>query len=604
MMTNQVETSPETENSAAHVEWNLNDLFVSPDDPMIEQVLTDVEAKARLFQEKYKGRIHSPDLTAETLATAIREFEAISNQSAKPGNYASLRYSADTSDQTRGAFLQKMMERGTQLSLLLLFFELELAKVEDNKIADLLSYPELSVYVHYIETVRLYKDHMLSEAEERLLEEVANTGGRAFRRLFEQITSTATFSLDGQEMSQSEVLSRLYSPDRNVRSAASTSFSAGLNKNIDTITFIFNTLLQDKNVKDRLRSYRYAEQSRHLANELTPEIVETVVTACTRNYDVVSRYYKVKKEILGLSELCHYDRYAPLFEAKDKVRWDQAKLIVLEAFGKFSPVMSETAQEFFDKGWIDAAPRTGKRGGAFCAYITPDLHPYVLQTYMEQGKDVMTLAHELGHGVHASLSRGQTYFNFHGTLPLAELASTFGEMLVFEQLQKRSSPEERLALYAKRIEDSFATIFRQASMYRFEQAIHNHRREKGELSKADFASYWQSSIQSMFGDSLVLGEEHRSWWSYVGHFVGSPFYVYAYSFGELLVMSLYQKYKREGERFAVKYLNLLRSGGSLTPQQLMDKVEVNLSDPAFWQGGVDILANEVTEFEDLWKSSK
>jgi len=602
MTTTTIQESEEQANSAASVEWNLDDLFIAPEDPAIEAALVQAELRAKVFQDTYKGRINSSELTAQTLASAIGAYEAIAQLSAKPGNYASLRFAADTSDAARGAFMQKMMERGTQLSLLLLFFELELAKVDDSIIAKLISDPEVAQYKHYIETVRLYKDHMLSETEERLLEETANTGSRAFKRLFDQLTSTATFTLDDQELSQSEILSRLYSPDRNTRRTAATAFSSGLDKNIDTITFIYNTLLQDKNVKDRLRSYTYAEQSRHLSNELTPEIVETVVTACTSNYDIVSRYYNIKREILGLPDLNHYDRYAPLFEAKEKVLWPQAKEIVLTSFSRFSPVLSGAAEEFFDKRWIDAAPRKGKRGGAFCAYITPDLHPYVFQSYLEQSRDVMTLAHELGHGVHSSLSRVQSYLNFHGTLPLAELASTFGEMLVFEQLLERSSADDRLALYAGKIEDSFATIFRQASMYRFEQAIHNHRREKGELNKADFAGYWQSSIQQMFGDSLTLGDEHQSWWSYVGHFVGSPFYVYAYSFGELLVLSLYEKYKKEGAAFAEKYLDLLRAGGSLAPQQLMDKVGVNLADPDFWQGGVHVLGREVSDFEKLWKS--
>jgi oligoendopeptidase F len=600
-MSTSVIESGETSNSAATIAWDLSDLFSSPTDPTIEELLSSVESRAKAFQAKYKGRIDSDTLTATTLCEAVEEYEAISQLSAKPGTYASLLYAADTSDVALGAFLQKMMERGTQLSLHLIFFELEIAKLDQSAIDQLLTDPLLAKYVHYITTVRLYKDHMLSEIEERLLEETANTGGRAFKRLFEQVTSTATFELDGEVLTQSQILAYLYSSNRAVRQAASTAFSVGLQKNLDVITYIFNTLLQDKNVKDRLRSYSYAEQSRHLANELTPEIVETVVEACTDNYSVVNRYYKIKREILGLDELRHYDRYAPLFEAKEKVPWGQAKELVLSSFSEFSPVVSATASEFFEKGWIDAAPRKGKRGGAFCSYVTPDLHPYIFQSYMEQGKDVMTLAHELGHGVHASLSRGQSYFNFHGTLPLAELASTFGEMLVFENILRQSSSDDRLALYASKIEDSFATIFRQASMYRFEQAIHKHRREKGELNQADFAGYWQTSIQSMFGDSVALSDEHSSWWSYVGHFVGSPFYVYAYSFGELLVLSLYQKYKVEGRAFANKYLDLLRAGGSLAPQELMDKVGVNLADPAFWRGGVKVLEQEIDEFETLWK---
>lgn len=258
------------------------------------------------------------------------------------------------------------------------------------------------------------------------------------------------------------------------------------------------------------------------------------------------------------------------------------------------------AGEFFDKNWIDAQPVKGKQGGAYCAYITPDLHPYVLCNYMGRMKDVMTLAHELGHGVHASLSRGQSLLNFHGTLPLAELASTFGEMLVFERVQAQASPKDRLALYAEKIEGAFATIPRQTAMFRFEQAIHNHRRTQGELTAEDFGNHWQREVQAMFGDSVELGEEHRAWWSYVGHFTGTPFYVYAYSFGELLVLSLYQQAQKEGAAFAEKYLDMLRAGGSLTPQELVSNVGVDLDDPQFWQGGFDVLAGLVERFESLW----
>jgi oligoendopeptidase F len=341
-----------------------------------------------------------------------------------------------------------------------------------------------------------------------------------------------------------------------------------------------------------------------MSNELSAETVETVASACEKNYNLVNRYYKVKRDILGLESLTHYDRYAPLFESDRKVEWDDAKSIVLESFDAFSPIMSERASEFFDKNWIDAAPRPGKRGGAFCSYTTPDLHPYVLMSYLGRSRDVMTLAHELGHGVHASLSREQTYFNFYGTLPMAELASTFGEMLVFEKVIANADTKESLALVGGKIEDSFATIFRQATMYRFEQKCHKHRREIGELTSADFGNYWQECISNMFGDSLELGEEHRTWWSYVGHFIASPFYVYAYSFGELLVLSLFQKYKQEGKSFADKYLGVLRCGGSMTPQQLMDQVGVNLSDPAFWQGGMNVLEGEIARFEKLWKEYK
>jgi oligoendopeptidase F len=594
----------ESTSSAAQIAWNLGDLFSGIDDPRIEEALTSAKSRAEAFQKTYQGKIDTPDLTASTLAASLRELEAIGVLSAKPGSFASLKFAADTSDPANQAFMQKMMERGTEISIPLIFFDIELANLSDDILKPLLKDPEVAHYRHHINTLRLYREHMLSETEEKLLEETANTGARAFRRLFEQVTSSQKYEFKGQQLTQSEILAKLYSADREERKEGATSFSKGLENGLPTVTYISNTLMQDKNVKDRLRKYSYPEQARHMSNELSAETVETVATACEKNFTLVNRYYKVKRDILGLDTLTHYDRYAPLFESESHVAWPDAKEMVLSSFGAFSPVMRDTAAEFFDKGWIDAAPRAGKRGGALCSYITPDLHPYVLMSYLERSRDVMTLAHELGHGVHASLSRGQTYFNFYGTLPMAELASTFGEMLVFENLVASATTKERLALVGGKIEDSFATIFRQATMYRFEQKIHKHRREKGELTQADFGNYWQECIASMFGDSLELGEEHRIWWSYVGHFIASPFYVYAYSFGELLVLSLFQKYKKEGPSFADKYLGVLKCGGSMTPQQLMDQVGVNLSDPAFWQGGMDVLANEISTFEGLWDEYK
>ncbi len=600
------ETLNETEqsSSAAHIAWNLDDLFTGIDDSRIEQTLQSSKSRADQFQQDYQGKINSPDLTAATLAAALRDLEIISLESAKPGTYASLRFAADTADPANQAFLQKMMERGSEISLPLIFFDIELAAIPDDTIARLMDDPQVAPYRHHIENVRLYREHMLTEIEERLLEETANTGGRAFRRLYEQVTSAQKFEFRGESMSQAEVSAHLYSPDRDERREAAESISRGIEGYLPVVTYVSNTLMQDKNVKDRLRHYAAPEQSRHLANELSAETVETVASTCVNNYNLVNRYYKIKRDILGLDNLTHYDRYAPLFEADTKVAWPEAHDMVLSSFEAFSPVMRDRAAEFFDKDWIDAAPRPAKRGGAFCSYTTPDLHPYVLMSYMERTRDVMTLAHELGHGVHASLSRGQNIFNFHGTLPMAELASTFGEMLVFENLVKSADLKERLALVGGKIEDSFATIFRQASMYRYEQAVHNHRRTQGELTPAQFGEYWQSTIQAMFGDSVELGDEHRTWWSYIPHFIGTPFYVYAYSFGELLVLSLYQKYKQEGQPFAEKYLDVLRAGGSLTPQQLMDKVGVNLSDPAFWQGGMDVLGREIDTFEQLWQEYK
>ena len=585
----------------ADVHWNLADLYDGIADPRIEETLQTSQARAEQFERDYKGRINTPDLTAPVLGAALREYESIYQEASKPSHFASLLFVTDTGDQARGAFLQKMREQATKLALPVLFFDLELAAVPDDVIGPLLDAPPVAPYKHHIGTIRAAREHMLSETEERLMEELANTGGRAFSRLFDETTSGMVFEFGGEELSQAQVLAKIMDPDRETRRQASAAFTEGLQKHSHTLTFIFNTLMQDKNVQDRLRGFATPQASRHLDNELTEETASLVVDTVVRNYPLVARYYAVKREILGLDTLTHYDRYAPLFEAEGTITYPEAREIVLGAFGDFAPDMGRRAAEFFDKNWIDAPAAKGKEGGAFCSYVTPDLHPYVLMNYMGRMKDVMTLAHELGHGVHASLSRSQSLLNFHGTLPLAELASTFGEMLVFERVTGQASLKDKLALYAEKIEGAFATISRQTALYRFEQAIHAHRRTKGELTTEEFGEYWQREVQLMFGNSVELGDEHRLWWSYIGHFIGAPFYVYAYSFGELLVLSLYQQAKKEGPAFAEKYLRMLEAGGSLTPQELMDKVGVTLDDPAFWQGGFDVLAGLVDEFEALWQ---
>jgi len=344
----------------------------------------------------------------------------------------------------------------------------------------------------------------------------------------------------------------------------------------------------------------YPEHSRHLSNELDKETVDLVVGMCVEKYGLVERFYNVKRQILGLPELTHIDRYAPLFEAEEALEFEKARQIILDSFGSFSTTLRDRADEFFVENWIDAEPRQGKQGGAYCGYITPDTHPVVFMNYLNKIDDVMTLAHELGHGVHASLSREQSYFNFHGTLPLAELASTFGEMLVFENVVASASLKDKLALYASKIEGIFATVFRQAAMYRFELGCHARRRAEGEIPPADFSEMWQAEMQKMFGSSVKLGEQHKIWWQYIGHFFHAPFYVYAYSFGELLVLSLYQMAKKEGPRFADKYVSLLRKGGSESPTELMASVGIDLKSRAFWQGGFDAMERLVTEFERLW----
>jgi oligoendopeptidase F len=588
------------------VRWDLSALFSGIDDPKIEATWTQSHAMADAFAEKYRGRIEASDLTADLLAEALTDYEKLANEAGKPIGFAHLLFAADTSNPAIGAFMQKQMERGTELSVKVMFFDLELMAAPEETIAKIFDDPKLANFRHYIQVARTFSSHSLSEPEEIILEETANTGNRAWERLFEEVTSNHVYKLqrpgsdEVEQVSQEELLNLLRMPERNVRQAAADAFTTGLKEMERVLVFTYNNLVQDKAVGDRLRNYDYPEHSRHLANELDKETVDLVIGMCRENYDLVERFYNTKRQILGLPELTHIDRYAPLFDTEEPVEWEKAKQIVLEAFGQFNEEIEARAREFFDKNWIDAEPRKGKRGGAFCSYNTPDTHPVMLQSYMNMADDVMTLAHELGHGVHASFSRAQSYFNFHGTLPLAELASTFGEMLVFEKLVASATPKDKLALYAGKIEGIFATVFRQAAMFSFEQKVHQVRRAEGELTPEQFGDIWQAEIQAMFGNSVKLGEDHRMWWSYVGHFISVPFYVYAYSFGELLVLSLYQRAKVEGPSFSVKYVDLLKLGGSRSPQELMDTVGVDLKSREFWQGGFDALEKLVTEFERLW----
>jgi oligoendopeptidase F len=587
------------------VRWDLSALFDSPEDPRIAISWADLSRRADDFDTAYRGKIDTADLTADVLFDAIQESEAIATQASKPIGYAHLLFAADTSDAGLGAFMAKQMELASELSVKLMFFELELQAAPEAVVDRLAADPKLAPYRHYIEVARSLSKHRLNEDEEIILEETANTGSRAWVRLFEEVLSNHTFRLtdpktkETKSLTQQEVLALLREPNRALRQAAADSFTEGLTQIERVLVFTYNNLLQDKAVEDRLRNFDYPEQSRHLANELDRTSVDLVIRLCRDHYKLVERFYEVKRRLLGLEKLTHVDRYAPLFESKDKVSYARGKEIVLEAFGQFNGEVAARAKEFFDENWIDAEPRAGKRGGAFCSYNTPDTHPVVFMSYLNKTDDVMTLAHELGHGVHASFSRDQSYYNFHGTLPLAELASTFGEMLVFESLVAEASPREQLALYAEKVEGIFATVFRQAAMFRFEQRCHTARREQGELTREQFGEIWQEELQAMFGKSVELGEQHRMWWSYVSHFVAVPFYVYAYSFGELLVLSLYQKAKAEGPSFGAKYVDLLKLGGSLSPEQLMATVGVDLRSEAFWRGGFEAMEKLVAKFEEL-----
>jgi oligoendopeptidase F len=582
------------------VVWDLSDLYTALDDPGIQGDLDRLRERAAAFEARFRGRIAAADCTAERLREALDEYEEIVRRQVRPGAYASLTFSADTSDPARGALLEKVRTESTAVSVRLIFFPLEIGRMPEETFRALLGAEELAPYRHYLEHERLQAAHYLSEPEEKVVEELANTGSRAFRRLCSEITSRAVFrvDLDGEvrEMTQAEALSLLHDPDREVRRAAAAGVTAQMQAQAHPVTFIYNTLLQHKATMDRLRGYDFPEQSRHLDNELPPEVVERLVEVVTGGFPVVADYYRLKARLLGIDALTHYDRYAPVGEAEARIPFAEAREIVLESFGGFDARLRKLAEPFFTRRWIDAELRPGKRGGAFCSFVTPDLHPYVFMNYTGRVRDVMTLAHEMGHAVHAVLSGKQNQLEFHATLPLAETASVFGEMLVFERLQQQlANPADRLALLCGKLEDTFATVFRQVSMYRFEQAAHRARREEGELTTERLNGLWQARMQEMFGDSLTLGDDHAWWWLYIPHVINTPFYVYAYAFGELLVLALYARYKAEGRPFVDRYFDLLAAGGSRKPEEMLAELNVEIRSRNFWQGGVDLIRTMVEE---------
>lgn len=589
--------------SAVGITWDLNDLYKNPDDPAIERDLTDAQERARTFEQNYRGQLRQ-GITPRALSGALSELEGIYEQMDKPLIYASLLHAADTQDPRHGALLQATQERNTQIRQHLLFFELEWMDLPEENARQLIQSPEVARYRHYLEKARLFRPHKLSEPEEKILDLKANTSTRSFQRLFDEVVSGLTLKVGrgkrASRLTLDRALAMLHEPDRTTRKSAAKAITQTLRGNARVLTYIFNTLVLDHKINDQLRKFPSPMHSRHLANEIEPATVEALMTACEGAHDIVQDYYQLKKRLLGLRTLYDYDRYAPLFEALPKCEWPQGQRIVLEAYRDFSPEVAKIVSEFFEKRWIDAEVRFGKTGGAFSASTVPSVHPYILMNYTDKMRDVMTLAHELGHGIHQYLSRRVGYLQADTPLTMAETASTFGEILTFRKLLKDTQdPNVKLALLCGKLEDSFATIFRQIVLTRFEQKLHEARRRQGELPPERIGDLWIEANQPMFNGSVRLTDDYRWWWLYISHFIHVPFYCYAYAFGELLVLALYQKYLREGEAFVPQYVQLLSAGGSDNPQKLLAPLGVNTSDPAFWNSGFAFLRSMVREAEQL-----
>ncbi len=585
---------------AENIQWDLSDLYLSPEDQKLQADKEQLVADAEAFAEAYRGRVAT--LSAPEFRDALKRYESILKIAHRLGSYASLLWSADTETIAHGKLMQQIRELGSQINQKLVFFDVEWMAVQEENALSLIISPELSGFTHYLTVSRLYKEHTLSETAEQALSAKSVTGRSAWTRFFDETLSAARFTFEEEELSEQQVLSKLHNPDRDIRKKAHDSLTKGFEAHLRTLTFIFNTVLADKASSDRLRNYPSWISSRNLSNQTDHETVEALVQTVTGSYPLVQRYYKLKAKLLGLDTLYDYDRYAPLKKSETRLSWEDARQSVLRAYGKFHPDMGKIAGLFFDHNWIDAAIRPGKRGGAFSASSSTDTHPYVLMNYDGRLRDVQTLAHELGHGVHQYLSRQQGELQSGTPLTTAETASVFGEMLVFEDiLSTLQDPAERLALLMSKIDDTIATVYRQISMNRFEDLIHTHRRESGELSSEEFSAYWIKTQEELYGDSVTLTPEYRLWWCYIPHFLHTPGYVYAYAFGELLVMALYRQFREEPEGFADKYIKMLSSGGSRWPHELLEDFGLDIRDAAFWQRGtqeIDLLicsAEEIAE---------
>ncbi len=582
---------------AEDVAWDLSDLYESGDDPRLDADVQEAEEAAAAFRERYYGKV--AELSAAELAEAIGERERIESILTRAIYFAHLWFATDMADPPRGALVARLTEAGAALDTQLLFFGLEIADLEDEAAEALLAADELEHWRHWLRSVRKFRPYLLTEPEEKIFTEKAVSGVSAWARLYEELLGAVRVQLDGAEISFEEAMAKLYSGDRDERRRASDAVTEALAPGLRTRTFVFNTIVLDKSIDDRLRSYPTWISARNLRNDTTDEAVQALVDAAVARFDVVQRYYTLKAKLIGLDRLTFYDRFAPIADDPGKASWGEAQEIVLGAYTDFSTETGEIVERFFRDSWIDAPVRENKRPGAFCATSVPGVHPYVLMNFTGDRRSILTLAHELGHGLHGTLALPLGLFNADTPLTTAETASVFGEALTFKRLLAlEDDPRRRLNLLAGRIEDSIATVFRQIALNRFEDIVHTERREQGELSTERLEELWFETQRRMVGDSVDI-DGYGTWWSYIPHFMGTPGYVYAYAYGFLFALAIFRRYELEGDSMVEPYLDLLRAGGSKPPEDLARMVGLDLTDPGIWESGIDALAAELDEAEAL-----
>jgi oligoendopeptidase F len=584
------------------VTWDLSHLLDADEargadgdeEAAVAALLDEADRRATEFAERHEGAV--ADLDGEGLRDAMLDLAAISELAGRAANFAHLRFAADTEDPAHGALMQLVSERGTAIQTRLLFFELEWVEVPDERAEELLATEGMEFARHYLAMERRYRPHLLSKPEETIATELSVTGRGAWTRLFDELTSAIRVELESEEepVSLDIALSRLFHPDRDERRRTAEAVTAALEPGLRTRAYVFNTLLHNKAIVDRLRDYPNWLAARNLSNEASDESVQALVEAVKGRYGLARRWYETKARLLGVERLADYDRMAAVSDDDVEIPWSEGRDLVLDSFGSFSDRAAEIAGRFFEERWIDAPPSPSKRGGAFSASTVPSVHPYVMLNYTDRRRDVLTLAHELGHGLHQTLAREQGVFHQDTPLTVAETASVFAEEVVFGRLlDQTDDPASRLGLLAEAVEGQIATVFRQIAMNQFEDQVHTARRGEGELSVERIGEIWAGTQVELLGDSVEVTDGYRSWWSYVPHFIGSPGYVYAYAYGQLLALSVYKLYTERGEDMVPGYLEMLSAGGSLPPEELGKLVGVDLTDPGFWDSGLALVEEQV-----------